>query len=48
MGPKVEAACRFVEHTGGEAVIGSLAELDLVSRGEAGTWIAPARELAAP
>ena len=48
MGPKVEAACRFVEQTGGEAVIGSLAELDLVSRGEAGTWIAPAGELAVP
>jgi carbamate kinase len=48
MGPKVEAACRFVEHTGGTAVIGSLAELDLVSRGEAGTWIEPARELAFP
>jgi hypothetical protein len=29
-------------------VIGSLAELDLVSRGEAGTWIEPARELAFP
>ena len=43
MGPKVEAACRFVEHTGGDAVIGSLAELDAVSRGEAGTRISPAR-----
>ena len=43
MGPKVEAACRFVEHTGGDAVIGSLAELEAVSRGEAGTRITPAR-----
>jgi carbamate kinase len=48
MGPKVEAACRFAERTGGEAVIGSLTELDLVSRGAAGTWIAPAGELAVP
>jgi carbamate kinase len=40
MGPKVEAACRFVERAGGEAVIGSLAELGAVSRGEAGTRIA--------
>jgi carbamate kinase len=42
MGPKVEAACRFVEHTGGEAVIGALAELAAVARGEAGTRIAAA------
>ena len=41
MGPKVEAACRFVERTGGDAVIGSLEELDAVSRGEAGTRISP-------
>lgn len=40
MGPKVEAACRFVERAGGEAVIGSLAELGAVARGEAGTRIA--------
>ena len=39
MGPKIEAACRFVERTGGEAVIGSLADLGAVSRGEAGTRI---------
>ena len=43
MGPKIEAACRFVERTGGEAVIGSLAELDAVSRGEAGTRILAVR-----
>ena len=48
MGPKVEAACRFVERTGGCAVIGSLAELDDVARGDAGTRIAPAGALAAP
>lgn len=40
MGPKIEAACRFVERTGGEAAIGSLAELDAVARGHAGTQIA--------
>jgi carbamate kinase len=39
MGPKVEAACRFVEHTGHEAAIGALDELDAVVRGEAGTRI---------
>ena len=40
MGPKVEAACRFVERTGGEAVIGSLGELRAVAHGRAGTRIA--------
>jgi len=40
MGPKIEAACRFVERTGGEAAIGSLAELAAVARGHAGTQIA--------
>jgi carbamate kinase len=39
MGPKVEAACRFVERTGGQASIGSLGELDAISRGQAGTRI---------
>ena len=48
MGPKIEAACRFVERTGGEAVIGSLAELGPISRGEAGTRIAAAVPLAVP
>jgi len=46
MGPKVKAACRFVERTGGEAIIGSLSEVDRVSRGEAGTRITPACALA--
>ena len=48
MGPKVKAACRFVERTGGEAMIGSLSELVRVSRGEAGTRITPAGALAVP
>jgi len=43
MGPKVEAACRFVERTGGEAVIGSLAELAEVAAGRAGTRIVATR-----
>ena len=48
MGPKIEAACRFVERTGGDAVIGSLADLDAVSRGEAGTRVVAAVPLAVP
>jgi carbamate kinase len=39
MGPKVEAACRFVEATGGVAAIGSLHDAARVARGEAGTRI---------
>lgn len=41
MGPKVEAACRFVERTGGTATIGALDELAAVVRGEAGTRVVP-------
>jgi carbamate kinase len=44
MGPKVEAACRFVEATGGTAAIGSLAEAEAVVRGESGTRIVPDAE----
>lgn len=47
MGPKVEAACRFVERSGGQAVIGALAELATISRGESGTLIAAAAPLTA-
>jgi carbamate kinase len=39
MGPKVEAACRFVEATGGEAVIGALAELSSIAAGHSGTRV---------
>lgn len=39
MGPKVEAACRFVERTGGEAAIGALEDLARVVRGDAGTRV---------
>ena len=41
MAPKIEAACRFVERTGCSAAIGSLAELEGVIRGTAGTQIDP-------
>jgi carbamate kinase len=41
MGPKVEAACRFVDETGGLAAIGALADAPAILRGEAGTWISP-------
>jgi carbamate kinase len=39
MGPKVVAACRFVEHTGGEAAIGRLEDAALLLSGSAGTVI---------
>lgn len=39
MGPKVEAACRFVERTGGTAVIGRLADAALLLAGDAGTVV---------
>jgi carbamate kinase len=41
MGPKVEAACRFVEQTGGRGVIGSLDELDGLLAGHGGTEVLP-------
>jgi carbamate kinase len=39
MGPKVEAACRFVERTGGHAAIGALADAAAIVRGESGTVV---------
>jgi carbamate kinase len=41
MGPKVRAACRFVEQTGGIAAIGAITETAALVRGEAGTVVAP-------
>ncbi len=41
MGPKIEAACRFVEATGRRAAVGSLCEAPLVAIGEAGTQVRP-------
>jgi carbamate kinase len=39
MAPKVEAACRFVERTGGAATIGALADASRMLKGEKGTLI---------
>ncbi|WP_193181695.1 carbamate kinase [Nisaea sediminum] len=39
MGPKVEAACLFAERTGRKAAIGSLADLQAVLAGAAGTTV---------
>lgn len=41
MGPKVEAACRFVEATGGTAGIGRLQDVGAILAGAAGTVVAP-------
>jgi carbamate kinase len=41
MGPKVEAACRFVERTGRPAAIGALDDAIAIVRGEAGTRVEP-------
>jgi len=40
MGPKVRAACTFVEQTGGVAAIGSIANASALLRGETGTTVA--------
>jgi len=46
MGPKVDAAVRFVEATGKRAAIGALADIEQIVDGEAGTSVvAPAPEL---
>ena len=39
MGPKVEAACRFAERTGGVAAIGALDEAAAIVRGARGTQV---------
>ncbi len=41
MGPKVEAACAFVEKTGKQAAIGALAGIEAVVEGDAGTLVRP-------
>jgi carbamate kinase len=48
MGPKVEAACRFVETGGRRAVIGKLDALDRAVRGEGGTVVVPDGAAPAP
>ncbi|MFN8218040.1 MAG: carbamate kinase [Solirubrobacterales bacterium] len=47
MGPKAEAAARFVEATGARAAIGSLADAAALAEGTAGTQVAPAARPAA-
>ena len=42
MGPKVEAAAKFVESTGKRAAIGSLADIEKIVEGAAGTNVVPA------
>jgi carbamate kinase len=39
MGPKVDAACRFVEATGGRSAIGSLIDIQHIVDGTAGTQV---------
>jgi len=41
MGPKVEAACQFVEETGKRAAIGALADIRAIVSGDAGTQVRP-------
>ena len=41
MGPKIDAACRFVEHTGHTAAIGALDDSEAILAGKAGTIITP-------
>jgi carbamate kinase len=43
MGPKVEAAIKFVEATGQTAAIGSLADMEKIVEGGGGTTVVPAR-----
>src|SRR3954468_936194 len=46
MGPKVEAACRFVEASGGRAAIGSLDHIQQIVDGEMGTQVVSGTEKA--
>lgn len=48
MGPKVEAACRFVELTGDLAAIGRLQDVAKMVEGEAGTIITPGGNYGGP
>jgi carbamate kinase len=41
MGPKVEAACRFVEHTGRMAAIGAIENAEALLDGGGGTIVHP-------
>lgn len=48
MGPKVDAACRFVELTGDMAAIGRLEDAQEILAGRAGTIITPAGDYGGP
>ena len=48
MGPKVDAACRFVEVTGGMAAIGRLEDSQGILQGTAGTVITPRGDYGGP
>jgi len=48
MGPKIDAACRFVERTAGIAAIGTLADAEALVTGERGTQIKPRRARSLP
>ncbi len=43
MGPKVQAACEFARNTGKVAVIGSLADIEAIVQGKAGTRVNAAK-----
>jgi len=45
MAPKVEAACAFVEATGGVAAIGGLGSIDAMVAGKAATRVLPPEDL---
>ena len=44
MGPKVDAACHFVETTGGRAAIGALTQIEQIVEGKAGTQVVSGTE----
>ena len=44
MGSKTEAACRFVDASGGTGAIGALADAPEILRGEVGTLVRPPRD----
>ena len=48
MGPKVDAACRFVEVTGDMAAIGRLEDAQEILAGRAGTIITPRGDYGGP
>lgn len=47
MGPKAEAACRFIEASQGSAAIGAIEETDAIVRGSAGTHVVRANDMEA-